>query len=121
MGKTSDQALNELNAAGMKVVTSFTSSATVPAGKVISQSPDGSSPILPGSTVTLQVSQGSNLVTVPNVYSLTQSEAQKAMVAAGLNPVFINKTNKATPRVIGVSPDSGNSVTLGSTITITLG
>lgn len=120
VGKSSDQALNELNAAGMKVVSTYVTSSTIPAGTVISQSPDGSNPVATGSTINLTISQGNNLVTVPNVYSLTQSEAQKAMMAAGLNPVFVVKSTKADPRVTQVSPDSGSSVATGSTITITL-
>jgi serine/threonine-protein kinase len=120
VGKSSDQALNELNAAGVKVSSSFINSNTVPAGLVVSQSPDGSFPVAAGSVVTLTISQGSNLVTVPNIYSLTESQAKAAISAAGLTPVFVVKGNKAAPRVTAVSPDSGNTVSPGATITITL-
>ena len=120
VGLTSDQALNELNAAGFVVKSTYGYSETIPAGSVISQSPDGSSPIAKGSTVTLVISKGPSGIYVPNVFSLTASQATQTLENMGLK-VKIKKIGSAkVKKVTHVLPAVGTKVPAGSTITITV-
>ena len=59
-------------------------STTVPAGRVISQSPTAGTQVTQGSAVTLVVSSGPPQVAVPNVVGLTQAAATSAITGANL-------------------------------------
>jgi serine/threonine-protein kinase len=119
IGLTSDQAQNELTAAGMVVNQTFDYSDTVPAGSVISQTPDGTTPVLPGTTINLVVSQGSSSVYIPNVYSLTRTAATTELENLQLKVVVHTIGNGK--HVTNVSPKVGSKVKRGSTVYITLG
>jgi len=119
VGLTSDQAQSELTAAGMVVNQTFAYSDTVSIGNVISQTPDGSSPVLPGTTVNLIVSQGSSTVYIPNVYSLSGSYAKTELENLQLK-VVVRKIGNGK-HVTNVSPKVGTQVKRGSTVVITLG
>ena len=85
VNQTQAAAQGAITAAGLTngAVTNA-NSATVPAGSVISQNPLGGSSVAPGSSVSLVVSLGPALITVPNVVNQTQAAAQGAITAAGL-------------------------------------
>ena len=60
------------------------SSRAVPAGRVISQSPNARHLLAPGETVTLTVSNGPPaVVTVPSVLGMTAAQAVAALADAG--------------------------------------
>ena len=84
VGMTSDQALNDLTELGAEVVTKYAYSDSVQVGYVISQSPDGSSPVAKGTKVTLVVSKGPSSVIVPNVKSLSKDQAITILENLGL-------------------------------------
>ena len=92
---------------------------TIPAGSVISQTPDGTTPVAPGSTVNLVVSEGSASVYIPNVYSLTRLAATTELENLQLK-VIVRKIG-AGKHVTNVSPKVGSKVKRGSTVYITLG
>ena len=119
VGLTSDQAQSELTAAGLTVNQSFDYSDTVPAGSVISQTPDGTTPVTPGTTVNLVVSEGSSSVYIPNVYSLTRLAATTELENLQLK-VVVRKIGVGN-HVTNVSPKVGSKVKRGSTVYITLG
>ena len=86
---------------------------TVPAGDVISQNPTGGSSVLPGTAVDLVVSQGVQMVTVPNVVGTAQASAEAAITAAVLTVGTITTVNSETVPagdVISQSPIAGASV-----------
>jgi serine/threonine-protein kinase len=56
LGKSSDQALNELTAAGFDVTPTYAFSDTVPIGMVISQTPNGGTNLPKGTKIALVVS-----------------------------------------------------------------
>ncbi len=119
VGLTSDQAQSELTAAGLVVNQIFSYSGTVATGTVISQSPDGSTPVPTGSTITIVVSEGTATVYVPNVYSLSRSAATAQLENLQLKVTVRNiGTGK---RVTNISPAVGSKVKRGSTVVITLG
>ena len=117
VGKSGDQALNELQTAGLQPTTITQTSTSIPAGLVISQDPTGGTSAPAGSVVHLVVSAGAP-IKIPNVYSLHLSQAQKILESAGFT-VEVKGSKKANSVVVGVNPDSGNSATAGSVITIT--
>jgi serine/threonine-protein kinase len=119
VGLTSDQAQSELTAAGLKVNQSFAYSDSIATGSVITQTPDGAVPILPGSIVTIVVSQGTANVFVPNVYSLSGSAATRELENLQLK-VVVRKIGNGK-HVTNVSPKVGSAVKRGSTVIITLG
>ena len=119
IGLTSDQAQSELTGAGLSVNQTFAYNASVPIGNVISQSPDGTSPVRSGSSITIIVSQGSEKVFIPNVYSLSRSAATTALENLQLK-VIVRVIGNGT-HVTNISPQVGSSVKRGSKVVITLG
>lgn len=120
-GKSSDQALNELTAAGFDVTPTYAFSDTVPIGLVVSQTPDGGTNLPKGTKIALVISKGPEWVFVPNVYSLTQEKATTAL--EDLNLVVTIKKIGTRPNkvVIDVSPTVGSKVKRGSTVVVTVG
>lgn len=120
-GKSSDQALNELTAAGFNVTPTYAFSDTVPIGIVVSQTPDGGMNLPKGTKVALVISKGPEWVFIPNVYSLTQEKATAAL--EDLNLVVRIKKIGSRPNkvVIDVSPLVGSKVKRGSTVVVTVG
>lgn len=95
---TASQATAALREAGFKVRTGpSVTNDNVPKGEVISTSPSGKA--LPGATITLTISRGPKMITVPQVpASDTVPEAIAALRAAGL-------TVASTPKKVGVPSD----------------
>ena len=120
VGLSSDQALNELNNLGAKVLSKYEYSDSVPAGNIISQDPDGSAPIAKGATVTITISKGPSSISIPNVKSLDLQAATKILENLGF---VVNHKSIGTRKnkvVIGVSPKVGSMAKPGSTVTLTL-
>jgi hypothetical protein len=96
-------------------------SLTVPAGKVISQNPPGSSTAASFSSVNLVVSIGVVMSNVPNVTGLAQASAASNIAAA--NFVVGNITNQHDPavptgNVISQNPAGGSSSLQGSAVNL---
>ena len=75
-----------------------------------------------GIEVTLTVSSGIQLVTIPNVINNYYTDAEVALKALGLNVTVAQEAsdNVTENYVIKVDPGVGNSVSAGSTVTITV-
>lgn len=122
VGKSGDQALTELTNSGFKVSTTYTYSDTTAIGAVISQTPNGTGGTAPkGTKVALVVSQGSQTVYVPNVFSLTQADATAMLQDLDLKVTVKQIGSQAIKKVTAVSPSVGTAVTRGSTVVITVG
>lgn len=122
VGKSGDQALTELTNAGFVVSTTYAYSDTVAIGAVISQSPDaGGGTAAKGTKVALVVSQGSESVFVPNVYSFTQTKATAMLQVLDLVVSVKKIGTRAVKTVTDISPKVGTQVKRGSTVTITVG
>jgi beta-lactam-binding protein with PASTA domain len=109
-----------LTNAGLVVgsVTSV-SSDTIAAGDVISQTPVATTDVAPGTTVDLVVSSGPALVPVPGVTGLTQTDAETAIVNAGLIVGTVTAANSDTVpagNVISQSPGAATNVAPGSAV-----
>lgn len=121
IGKSAEQALNELTDAGFIVVPTYNYSDSVAAGAVISQQPDGGLTAPKGSKIELSISKGSALVFIPNVYSLTEAKATSLLQDLDLVVAVKKIGSRATKSVTDVSPKVGVQAKRGSTVTITVG
>jgi serine/threonine-protein kinase len=126
VGKTEDDAADALNNAegSFKVKRVHASSSTVDKGKVISSDPPAGSDAAKGSTVTITISDGPEMVTVPNVVGKTEAEAKEMLTDKGF---VVKVVTTLTPfdntddgNVVDQSPNSGTSAEKGSTVTITV-
>jgi serine/threonine-protein kinase len=121
VGKSADQALNELTEGGFDVETVAQFSETVLAGAVITQVPSGGAPLAKGAKITLTISKGSQYVFIPNVFSLTEAKARAAIADLELKVVVKKIGVKKVKSVTNISPKVGTKVKRGSTVTITVG
>ena len=121
VGKSADQALNELTDSGFDVSTVDQFSENVLAGAVISQVPSGGAPLAKGAKITLTISKGSQYVFIPNVFSLTEAKARAALTDLELKVVVKKIGVKKVKAVTNISPKVGTKVKRGSTVTITVG
>lgn len=121
VGKSADQALNELTESGFDVEMVDQFSESVLAGAVISQIPSGGAPLAKGAKITLTISKGSQYVFIPNVFSLTEAKARAALTDLELKVVVKKIGIKQVKAVTNISPKVGTKVKRGSTVTITVG
>jgi serine/threonine-protein kinase len=121
VGKSSDQALNELQDAGFVVTSTYAYSETRLAGEVISQKPAGGATADKGSKVSLVISKGTQFAYIPNLFSIEEAKAVAALKDLDLKVVVKKIGKKTVKKVTNVSPKVGSKVKRGSTVTITVG
>ncbi|MBA8794333.1 serine/threonine-protein kinase [Friedmanniella endophytica] len=118
-GKDAGEAARALDKAGFDVTVTSKNSDTVPAGRVISQSPDSGTGVK-GDDIALVKSLGPVMVSVPNVRAMGIKAAQAAMQEAG----FKTTTQRAATNYLGLgyvaytSRAAGSKAPKGSTITL---
>ncbi|MHB1139444.1 MAG: Stk1 family PASTA domain-containing Ser/Thr kinase [Microthrixaceae bacterium] len=95
-------------------------SATVAVGSVISQDPGKDAEVESGSTVELVVSTGAETIEVPDLATLTQAAAEKALTDLGLVPDVQAEENAdvAPGTVIRQNPPALTPVPPGSPVTV---
>lgn len=88
---------------GYEVAKEESFSTDVPAGNVISQSPEAGTDLAKGNVVTLRVSLGAEItkVRVPNVVGKDQATAIEELMAAGLQPGKVDETTNEDPSLAG--------------------
>jgi beta-lactam-binding protein with PASTA domain len=124
VGTTESSAQSAILKYGLVVGTkTWQCSATVAAGRVISQSPSAGTSVASGSPVNMTISSGPCQATVPNVVGMTESAAGSSITSAGL--VVGTKTSQcsatvAVGKVISQSPSAGTSVASGSAVNLTI-
>ena len=121
IGKSSDQALNELQASGFSVVSTYGFSETQLAGEVISQKPAGGGTADKGAKVTLVISKGTQFAYIPNLFSIEEGKAVQSLKDLDLKVVVKKIGKKSVKKVTSISPKVGSKVKRGSTVTITVG
>lgn len=92
---------------------------TVSAGQVIAFSPGSGATVTVGTTVTVAVSKGPQLVAVPKVDGTSVGAASQAIAGAGLTVSGVNGNPLST--VVGSSPAQGTMVRVGSAVQLTTG
>jgi len=122
--KSRSTAENDLTAAGFKVKVSEEFHDTVPEGRVMRQTPDAGAFAEVGSTVTIVVSKGIELVDVPELRDKTEAEARGLLDDLRLD-VLVNYQVTANPDEDGIvlnqDPLPGASRRPGDTVTIWVG
>ena len=83
-GQSEDEAQSALNALGVTIEREESFHDDIPAGSIISTSPDGGQQVHKTGKVTLLVSKGVDMRGVPDVRGKTAEEASTALVEAGL-------------------------------------
>jgi RHS repeat-associated protein len=94
---------------------------SIPAGRVISQTPGAGSTALPGTPVNLVISLGVQPVTVPQMVGLSQANAEAAIFAAGLALGSVNSLYSASVpvgNVISHTPVAGTVVSPGTGVSL---
>ncbi len=114
-GKDEAEATSTLQRAGFVVGIERVFSDKEPKGKVLDQSPSRGTAAR-GSTVTLTVSKGPDLVAVPQVVGLREDEAKAALTAVGLEAKVRRIPGPGVVR--SADPGEGSMVKRGSTVTL---
>ena len=119
-GMTVADATTALQKAGLVLGTTTEAySDSVESGKVISSDPAaGASGHFYGDSVSIVVSKGSEMVTVPDVSSMKQDEAVAALKAAGLVVKIERVFGIPFISSLSTNPAAGTSVRRGSTVTL---
>jgi 6-phosphogluconolactonase len=122
VGLTQAGATTALTAAGLTLgMVTMQSSATVPTGSVISQSPAAGVIILTGAAVNVAISSGT--VAVPNVVGSSQSAATTALTGAGLvlgTVTLASSANVPAGSVISQTPAAATMVISGSSVDLSV-
>jgi serine/threonine-protein kinase len=118
VGASLDQATQQLDSIGLKVVAEEAFSDTVPAGDVIAQDPAGSAEAHRMDTVTLQVSKGPELLEVPNVFGNSYPDAEATLTGLGFVVKREDVFAAPTGRVLSQSVGAGEKVKRGTEITL---
>ncbi len=119
-GRNSTDATSTLNASGLTVRQSPQEfSDTVPQGSVIRQTP-ATGTAYRGDAVTLVVSKGPELVTVPPVVGKTAGDATSALQALGLKVRVERYFGGLFNQVRASNPRAGTKVRPGSTVTLSV-
>ena len=121
LGKSGEQALNELTDAGFNVESSFAFNENILAGAVVSQTPAGNIVAPKSSKVVLVVSKGSEYVYIPNLFSIQESVAINTLEDLELKVIVKRLGVKTIKKVTNISPKVASKVKRGSTVTITVG
>jgi len=118
-GKTFDEAAAILRARGFGVARADVFDDEADVGRVVGATPAVGAPAPRGSTVTLNVSKGPELVAVPaGLVGLTVEAASQQLQAAGLVPVVENYAPGR--RVRATDPAAGTRVRKGARVTLFL-
>jgi beta-lactam-binding protein with PASTA domain len=118
-GLSFDQAVAALKAVNLVPKRTDRFSDTVPTGTVIGADVKAGDKLPRDSVVTLVVSKGQDLVTVPNVAGMPADAALKSLAAAGLASGGIS--GLAGKPVVATNPPIGSAVKRGSPVDIILG
>jgi serine/threonine-protein kinase len=118
-----DEAEKLLRASGFNPVRRDAFSDDVPLGRVISQTPAGNALANRDSDVTVVVSKGPDLVTVPNLLLEDQSRAKEVLENEDLvlGDVLTRETSRRPPgTIVAQDPTAGQKVKKNTAVTITI-
>ncbi|MDD7945372.1 Stk1 family PASTA domain-containing Ser/Thr kinase [Microbacterium sp. NE2HP2] len=120
-GKSWDLAENLIEEAELDPVRSDRSDDAVPPGDVISTEPAAGITLSPGQRVTVYVSTGQEMATVPTLQNLSRTEATEALQRAGLQLGTVRSRNDPTlpaGTVIEASAPEGSALAMGSSVNL---
>ena len=116
-----EQAVKDLNQAGFKANVETEPSESVKEGFAIRTVPREGSLVERGQRVTLFVSSGPELVTVPDVVGLSRDSAEGRITSEGLDvAIREEESDERVDEVIAQDPAGGSRIDRGETVTITV-
>jgi serine/threonine-protein kinase len=120
IGMTEQQARAAIGDAGLSVgQPEYVADPTVGRDKVIKQDPNRDTFVDPGATVTITVSTGKPMTSVPPVVGQDREAARASLENAGLKPVFREKeADVARGQVVETDPAAGEQVPEGTQVTV---
>lgn len=122
-GQSEANATAALKAAGFTVASQDVDNSAAQ-GTVVSTTPSANSKVAPASAVTINVSKGSQQPPVPDVSDQTESQAKKALDAAGFDNVDTTKVDSGGQvqdgHVVSTDPPAGSSVDTDQKITLNI-
>jgi len=122
VGKSGEQALNELTEAGFDVEPGYAFSETTPELAVVSQNPAGGATANKGAKVSILISKGPRYTFIPKTIITMEANAGKAVLESLGLKVKVTSIGNAKKKVIKkVSPAVNTKVLRGSLVTITVG
>jgi len=122
VGKSGEQALNELTEAGFDVESGYAFSETTPELAVVSQNPVGGATANKGAKVSILISKGPRYTFIPKTIITMEANAGKAVLESlGLKVNVISIGNAKKKVIKKVSPAVNTKVLRGSLVTITVG
>jgi eukaryotic-like serine/threonine-protein kinase len=110
VGLTEATARDRIASGGFQVTT-VKIFAQQPAGTVVAQNPSAGGKASKGSTIRINVSQGTGMVIVPNVVGQTLGTAQTQLAQAGVNGTILAHVPSTQPvgTVVSQRPAGGNA------------
>jgi len=122
LGKSGEQALNELTQAGFNVEAGYAFSETVPELAVISQNPAGGATANKGGKVSILISKGPRYTYIPKtIITMEANTAKATLESLGLKVKVVSIGSAKKKVVKKVSPAVNTKVLRGSLVTITVG
>jgi eukaryotic-like serine/threonine-protein kinase len=122
IGLTQDDAESSIRAKAEKADVRFTEeySDTIEVGRVMAQYPQAGNEVEETSTVILTISLGPESFEVPNVYGLTEEQADKKLKELGLKLLheYAPSDEIESGRVVSTNPERQSLVVSGDTITV---
>jgi serine/threonine-protein kinase len=120
VGQNEQKAMDTLSKAGLVGKVGERVFSDQPIGEVLKQDPAGATTQPRGSTVTLTVSKGPDLVVVPDVRGMSRSGATQTLKAAGLEIRVRVDVPFGSDSVIQQSPNGGTKIKRGSRVSVWL-
>ena len=110
VGLSEADARDRLVAAGLQV-TSVSVFSDADSGQVVAQTPAAGASVAKGSSVRINVSKGTKMVTVPSVVGSIESDAVSQVKAAGLQPNVVSVPSSSQPAgtVVAQHPTGGQA------------
>lgn len=120
VGKSSVVAQQILEDKNLRVKIVEANDDSVPAGQVVSQYPEAGAKVKEQRLVTITVSKGGQELTMPDLKSMSRSNAEEKLKKMGLKlgAVFEENAKEPAGTVINQDPRSGSKITKGQTVDI---
>ena len=122
VGKQMTLAKQILEAKNLRVKVAETYDSSVPAGQVVSQSPEAGSKVKEQRLVTIYVSKGGEEVEMPDLKGMTRSAAEERLKKLGLKvgSIYEKYSSEDAGTVIAQDPRSGSKIMKGQSVDITI-
>lgn len=106
----------------LRVNVAETYDADVPAGQVVSQTPEAGTKVKEERLVTIYVSKGGEELEMPDLKGMSKSDAEAKLKKMGLKlgSVYEKNSDEEAGTVISTDPRSGTKVNKGTTVDITI-